>query len=216
VAYKSRTLWMLHFFLQPHALPLLLLYTMRLSLISALVFSLGFVSQTYAATPALTVHINNKSDYCFILPKQRQTIGDAERPNGMRSYCTSPTGGQGSLPAGMFTKGGPHIKTGMGRGKYKQITGCFNPKKVPTLIPSDGGGQVDSNGGAGGRGNPANSACAGCEFIVLLQYFPLSDALSLSLISNRCRLCLFNRARYRSHLPTMLHEFGRLPYQPRH
>lgn len=80
---------------------------------------------------------------------------------------------------------GPYIKNGQGKGAYKQITGCFRPSKVATIEPHDGGGQVDSNGGAGGRGNPANSACAGCEYSNLLSLKSISDrythTLSLSL-----------------------------------
>ena len=82
---------------------------------------------------------------CFILPKQRESIGNAERPGGLKSYCTKPISGQGSLPGNMFTKG-PFIKTGRGRGNWKQITGCFNPNRIATLQPNDDGGCVEWEG----------------------------------------------------------------------
>ena len=45
-----------------------------------------------------TVHINSKTDYCMILPRQQHTnIGDSEHPGGMRSFCTNPTGNQGKV-----------------------------------------------------------------------------------------------------------------------
>ena len=145
--------------------------TMRLSLISTVACLLSLTSFTHAAKNSLTVHITNKSDFvskeepclillfplllttllcwppspfaqCFILPKVKQSIGDAEHPGGLKAYCTKPISGQGSLPADMFTNGGPHIKRGNGHGAYKQITGCFNPRKISTLQPNDDGGQV--------------------------------------------------------------------------
>ena len=42
------------------------------------------------------------------------------------------------------------------------MTGCIRPETVDCLNPGDGGGQYDSSGGAGGRGNPQGSVCTGC------------------------------------------------------
>lgn len=179
--------------LSPFVCALVVVMKVTIATTSALVCVLGLFSYADAAKNSLTVHITDTSDYvseiplldyiqadercsfqCFILPKNRDTIGNAERPGGMKSYCTKPIKGQGYLDPGFFTKG-PYIKTGTKRGPYKQITGCINPRKAPTLIPGDGGGQVDSNGGADGRGNPANSACAGCEYhLSPLLSFPMS------------------------------------------
>lgn len=41
------------------------------------------------------------------------------------------------------------------------VTGCIRPETVDRLNPRDAGGQYDSSGGAGGRGNPQGSACVG-------------------------------------------------------
>jgi hypothetical protein len=35
-------------------------------------------------------------------------------------------------------------------------------KGFSQLVDSDGGGQYDSSGGAGGKGNPQGSVCTGC------------------------------------------------------
>lgn len=96
----------------------------------------------------------------MILPTRRNTIGRSEDGgDGAQSYCTKPRGNQKQLPSGIW-KNGPNVKK---TSSYIQVTGCLRTSKVPVLIPSDGGGQYDSNGGAGGRGNPPNTHCTGCE-----------------------------------------------------
>jgi hypothetical protein len=47
------------------------------------------------------------------------------------------------------------------------VTGCIRPELLSRLNPGDAGGQYDSSGGAGGRGNPAGSVCLGCEPLIL-------------------------------------------------
>ncbi|UZJ56227.1 hypothetical protein CBS101457_005547 [Exobasidium rhododendri] len=83
----------------------------------------------------------------------------------------------------MFTNGGPHITRGRGYGAYKQITGCFDARKIATLQANDDGGQVDSNGGEGGRGNPANSACSGyAGYVSLIE--PSANRICLRCCKN--------------------------------
>lgn len=41
------------------------------------------------------------------------------------------------------------------------VTGCIRPEKLSRLNTNDPGGQYDSSGGAGGKGNPAGSVCLG-------------------------------------------------------
>jgi len=41
------------------------------------------------------------------------------------------------------------------------VTGCINTSTLDRLNPGDGGGQYDSSGGAGGKGNPIGSKCTG-------------------------------------------------------
>jgi len=48
------------------------------------------------------------------------------------------------------------------------VTGCIRPEKLTRLNPSDAGGQYDSSGGAGGRGNPQGSICLGYKHYVEL------------------------------------------------
>lgn len=93
------------------------------------------------------------------------TIGQSEDGgNGAKSFCTKPRPGQGQLPTGSGAwKHGPNFKK---TSSYVQVTGCINTRKYSTLVPNDGGGQYDSNGGAGGKGNPRNSACTGYKSYV--------------------------------------------------
>ena len=41
------------------------------------------------------------------------------------------------------------------------VTGCIRPSHLSRLNPNDAGGQYDSSGGAGGKGNPQGSQCLG-------------------------------------------------------
>ncbi|KAK0549992.1 hypothetical protein OC846_002609 [Tilletia horrida] len=117
----------------------------------------------------VTIWITSADDFCMIMPRYRQTIGDSEHPGGMRSYCVKPAStAQGHIVPGLWlTK---HISTARGKsgGRQIQITGRINPSASSRLIPSDDGGQYDSNGGAGGRGNPEGSVCLGYSSYVEL------------------------------------------------
>ena len=84
----------------------------------------------------------------------------------MRSFCTKPySSEQGKLNSGFWTE--VHFKKTK---KYAQLTGCINPKVQSTLVSNDDGGQYDSNGGDGGRGNPAGSVCLGyASYVELIE-----------------------------------------------
>ncbi|KAH8925260.1 hypothetical protein BT69DRAFT_1240244 [Atractiella rhizophila] len=119
------------------------------------------------AAASITVHVTSKTDYCLILPKDKHTdIGDSEYDGGMRSYCTSPVSGQGTLNKSFFTKS--TLKKGTGKGAWIQLTGCIDPSKSDRLNANDGGGQYDSSGGDGGQGNPKGSVCTGYNHYVEL------------------------------------------------
>ncbi|KAG8734775.1 hypothetical protein FRC12_018384, partial [Ceratobasidium sp. 428] len=45
--------------------------------------------------------------------------------------------------------------------RFAQLTGCIRPETLSRLNPNDGGGQYDSSGGDGGKGNPQGSTCLG-------------------------------------------------------
>ena len=48
------------------------------------------------------------------------------------------------------------------------MTGCIRPEKLSRLNPNDAGGQYDSSGGVGGKGNPQDSQCLGYNHYVEL------------------------------------------------
>ena len=48
------------------------------------------------------------------------------------------------------------------------MTGCIRPSHLTRLNPHDEGGQYDSSGGAGGKGNPQGSQCLGYKHYVEL------------------------------------------------
>lgn len=51
------------------------------------------------------------------------------------------------------------------------VTGCIRPEKLSRLNPQDSGGQYDSSGGAGGKGNPQGSVCLGYNHYVEVSLF---------------------------------------------
>ena len=115
------------------------------------------------ASPDNQVWLTSTADHCLILPRNRESIGDSERPGGMRSYCTKPyDDSQGQLASNFWTAA--HFKK---TNSYVQITGCINPSAQSVLLSNDGGGQYDSNGN-GGAGNPAGSVCLGYSSYVEL------------------------------------------------
>ncbi|KAG8978007.1 hypothetical protein FRB90_008603, partial [Tulasnella sp. 427] len=114
-------------------------------------------------SPTNMVKITSTTDYCMIVPKNKHTdIGDSEHPGGMTTYCSKPTDpSQGKFASNFWKK--VTLKNGTGKkgGKYIQLTGCINVPTNDRLNANDGGGQYDSNGGAGGKGNPSGSKCTG-------------------------------------------------------
>ncbi|KAJ6461044.1 hypothetical protein C8R45DRAFT_1220939 [Mycena sanguinolenta] len=124
-----------------------------------------------------TVLVTSTTKFCMIMPRcgyistAHTNIGDSEHPGGMQSYCSASAHSdpsQGELPAGFWRN--VALKSGAGKngGRYAQLTGCINPALVDRLNPHDGGGQYDSSGGAGGRGNPQGSVCTGYKHYVEL------------------------------------------------
>ncbi|WFD29872.1 hypothetical protein MSPP1_000886 [Malassezia sp. CBS 17886] len=108
-------------------------------------------------SPGNQVWITSGSDHCLILPKHNMTIGDSEKPGGTKSFCTKPyDSSQGKLHSDFWSE--VHYKKTK---KYAQLTGCIKPSVQSTLQSDDDGGQYDSNGGDGGKGNPRNSVCIG-------------------------------------------------------
>ena len=113
----------------------------------------------------------------MIVPKNKHTnVGDSEHPGGMTTWCTSSaktSSKQGTIPSDFFKSGKVSYKTGTGKHgkKYAQLTGCINPSKIDRLNPSDAGGQYDSSGGAGGKGNPQGSVCVGYALSLLNAFF---------------------------------------------
>lgn len=109
------------------------------------------------AAPDNQVWVTSVADHCLILPRHRMSIGDSESPGNMRSFCTKPySSSQGQLSSNFWKKA--HFKK---TDSYVQLTGCINPSAQSTLLSDDDGGQYDSNGGEGGRGNPEGSVCLG-------------------------------------------------------
>ncbi|PFH49459.1 hypothetical protein AMATHDRAFT_63159 [Amanita thiersii Skay4041] len=122
--------------------------------------------------PTNMVKITSATNHCLIVPKDAHTnIGDSEHPGGMTTYCTSQgrsSPEQGLLPDNFWSQVAYTTGTGVKGGKYVQLTGCIRPETVDRLNPGDAGGQYDSNGGPGGRGNPEGSTCAGYSSYVEL------------------------------------------------
>ncbi|QRV98236.1 allergen protein [Ceratobasidium sp. AG-Ba] len=144
-------------------------------LFSSVVLALSAASMAFAspleprAEAGYTVRINSASDYCLIMPRKAgTTIGDSESSRSqMQSFCTNPVSGQGQLPKNYFTKVAYKTGTGKNGKKWKQRK-LFTGRTInwSHLKSNDGGGQYDSNGGAGGRGNPSGSVCEGYPIYV--------------------------------------------------
>jgi len=118
------------------------------------------------------VYVTNANKFCIIVPRDPHTnIGDSEHPGGTKTYC-SPAGryspNQGQLPPDFWSN--VAFKTGKGKkgGRFAQLTGCIRPSHLTRLNPKDSGGQYDSSGGAGGKGNPQGSVCLGYQHYVEL------------------------------------------------
>ncbi|KEP52901.1 allergen protein [Rhizoctonia solani 123E] len=110
--------------------------------------------------------------FCLILPRvPGATVGESESPGQMQSFC-SPSAytdsSQGQLPGNFWRSVTYATGTGSSGQSYAQLTGCIN--LFPQLNPNDGGGQYDSSGGDGGRGNPEGSVCEGyAHYVELLE-----------------------------------------------
>ncbi|KAF7773511.1 hypothetical protein Agabi119p4_5678 [Agaricus bisporus var. burnettii] len=135
-------------------------------------FGLAHVLAAPNAAPDNTVRVDSSQKYCMIMPRTAHTnIGDSEHPGGTRSYCSASartSDSQGLLPDNFWRN--VEFKTGKGKGgkKWAQLTGCIRPETLDRLNPRDAGGQYDSSGGAGGRGNPVGSKCTGYNHYVEL------------------------------------------------
>ena len=128
---------------------------------------------------------------CGMFRNSHTNIGDSERPGGMKSYCSASAkydSSQGTLPSSFWSNVEFNSGTSSRGARYAQrscipyvnpwkanndepsllVTGCIRPETLDRLNPSDGGGQYDSSGGAGGQGNPAGSKCTGYNHYVEL------------------------------------------------
>lgn len=136
---------------------------------TSLLFSfLLLVSRSHEQN-SLVVNIGSKTDFCLVVPKDYQTtIGDSEYEGGETVWCdargTQTPGATGTFQ-GDFWK---QVEISSPKDGVIQMTGCINVSTCDRLVPSDGGGQYDSNGGDGGRGNPAGSYCANYHSYVQL------------------------------------------------
>ncbi|CAE6428632.1 unnamed protein product [Rhizoctonia solani] len=123
------------------------------------------------AAPDNTVLIESATKYCMVMPRKAHTdIGDSETPGGMRVYCSASArtdNSQGLFPDSFWKKVTYKSGTGKKGKKYVQLTGRIN-KGFSQLNDNDGGGQYDSSGGAGGKGNPQGSVCKGYAHYVQL------------------------------------------------
>ncbi|KAI7944619.1 hypothetical protein MJO28_010314 [Puccinia striiformis f. sp. tritici] len=117
----------------------------------------------------LQVKIGTKDDFCLVVPKDQFTnIGDSERPGGEAVWCQD-SNSKTSPSAGVFNgKFWTDVEISTPKDGVIQMTGCINVNTCDRLNPNDAGGQYDSNGGADGRGNPANSYCANYHTYVQL------------------------------------------------
>jgi len=110
------------------------------------------------ATPENTVAITSEKDYCLIVPlNPHDDIGNSERPGGTTSYCAGSevTSQDRMMPADFWS----NVALVSVPGRYTQLTGCIRPGTLDRLNANDAGGQYDSSGGSGGRGNPQDSVC---------------------------------------------------------
>ncbi|KAH9817647.1 secreted protein [Melampsora americana] len=103
----------------------------------------------------LTVSIVDRYSFCLIVPKDPHTnIGDSEYDGGMSLWCQGINRGQGR-----FNNFWNQVEVSRPKDGVLQMTGCFNLGSSDRFNANDDGGQYDSNGGDGGRGNPVGSFC---------------------------------------------------------
>jgi len=118
------------------------------------------------------VYVTNADKFCMIMPRDAHTnIGDSEHPGGTKTYC-SPDGRyspqQGQLPSDFWSSVAFRSGKGKNGKRFAQLTGCIRPSHLSRLNPKDAGGQYDSSGGSGGKGNPQGSTCLGYNHYVEL------------------------------------------------
>ncbi|KAI8452661.1 secreted protein [Phakopsora pachyrhizi] len=128
---------------------------------SIVVFAFLFLSMVVenARMQRLEVKINDPNDFCLVVPKDANTrIGDSEYPGGETVWCQGPKsiGATGTFNGKFWS----NVEVSRPKNGVIQMTGCINVDSCDRLRKDDGGGQYDSNGGEGGRGNPANSFCS--------------------------------------------------------
>ncbi|KAH8831876.1 hypothetical protein DL96DRAFT_1589285 [Flagelloscypha sp. PMI_526] len=152
--------------------------TLTIAVITASLFGMvrtvpsGMDLETRASNDNI-VYVTDANKFCMIMPRNPHTdIGDSEHPGGMKTYC-SPAGRydkplQGQLPGDFWSNVAFKTGTSSNGGRYAQLTGCIRPEKLSRLNPGDAGGQYDSSGGAGGKGNPQGSKCLGYNHYVEL------------------------------------------------
>ncbi|KAJ8072035.1 hypothetical protein PM082_015593 [Marasmius tenuissimus] len=146
---------------------------MMKTILSAVAFPSHGALPRKRATSDNMVSLASRDSYCMIMPRTLHTdIGDSEHPGGMTTYCSKNArfaDTQGTIPDGFWIavdfQMGVSDRTG---GRFAQMTGCINPGVLDRLNPGDGGGQYDSSGGRGGRGNPRDSVCDGYQHYVQL------------------------------------------------
>jgi len=118
------------------------------------------------------VYVTSADKFCMIVPRQPHTdIGVSEQPGGMKTYCSPAarySSQQGQLPPDFWSNVAFESGSSSSGGRYAQLTGCIRPEKLSRLNVNDAGGQYDSSGGVGGRGNPQGSVCLGYNHYVEL------------------------------------------------
>ncbi|KAI7855849.1 hypothetical protein BDC45DRAFT_504881 [Circinella umbellata] len=108
----------------------------------------------------LTVTLEDKDNFCLMLPKSPgdQNIGESEK--SARAFCTKEglTPGAQMMPEGLIKDA--EFKTGS---SYVEVTGVLNIAAYQ-LSSEDGGGQYDDHG----AGSPPNSHCINYPYYVSL------------------------------------------------
>ncbi|KAF8153778.1 hypothetical protein B0H34DRAFT_676695 [Crassisporium funariophilum] len=148
---------------------------MVLFLLQAVLFSGSFVAANSLGldrrtSPDNTAVCDSVQKHCLIVPKNAHTnIGNSEQSGGTTCYCTSGAKNspqQGNLPGNFWKNAAYSQGKGSKGGRYSQLTGCINPGSLDRLNSNDAGGQYDSSGGQGGKGNPSGSVCSGYKHYV--------------------------------------------------
>ncbi|KXS13407.1 hypothetical protein M427DRAFT_371363 [Gonapodya prolifera JEL478] len=131
------------------------------------VVQLGVFSD--AANADAIIQVTSSSNFCLIMPPGPNLIISDHEYDAL-SYCLpggtiTSTGGR-RIPSGFITAA-HYVRTP--NNEFAQVSGTYNPAPFG-LIPSDQGGQYDSNGpGCGALGCPVGAICQGYStFIEIL------------------------------------------------